>query len=249
MRAFTGAQHPRNPLFLSLLLPHPRAPCSGAAQRTAALSQLPAEPPAPRHLHEPRTKRGGRGAVTAGAPLPAAARLQPPGLPPPQSERDEASPRPFPRAQGPAASLWRRQDPPQPNGRPTAAQRSPNGRRARSLRSPPRPPDGAARAASARPATRCVTAHGPASPHPPSLPRSPRAAPPQGGACAGRGLCPCTTPPCWGGGLRARTRGVEGALRGPGRLCGWGWDWMVLRAPSSPSPSLKSRSYSRKHLL
>lgn len=173
-----------------------------------------------------------------------------PGCSPPASHLPRASGTRPPRAPFPE----HRAPPPHCGGdrtplSPTAAQRSPNGRRARSLRSPPRPPDGAARAASARPATRCVTAHGPASPHPPSLPRSPRAAPPQGGACAGRGLCPCTTPPCWGGGLRARTRGVEGALRGPGRLCGWGWDWMVLRAPSSPSPSLKSRSYSRKHLL
>lgn len=78
---------------------------------------------------------GRRGAVTGGALLPTAARLQPPGspsappgLPPPQRERDEASPRPLPghgAAMSPAASRGRltaaARDPPQPNGRLTVA--------------------------------------------------------------------------------------------------------------------------------
>lgn len=123
------------PFFFRCSFPtqgHRAAGLPSVRQRSVSCQQ---SPPAPRRLHEPRTKRGGRGAVTAGAPLPAAARLQPPGLPPPQSERDEASPRPFPRAQGPTASRWRRQDPPQP-------QRPPNGHltaAARATSAPPAP--------------------------------------------------------------------------------------------------------------
>lgn len=215
-------------------------PADGSAQPAASRAPRP-EAPA-RTTNEARGPRRGDSRGSAARRSPAAA-----PRPPTSPERaGRGLPAPLSPSTGPRRLTVAATGPPSaqrpPNGHLTAAARARSAPPRAHLTEPLAPlPPAQRRVASRRTAPPPLT--------PPSLPRSPRAAPPQGGACAGRGLCPCTTPPCWGGGLRARTRGVEGALRGPGRLCGWGWDWMVLRAPSSPSPSLKSRSYSRKHLL
>lgn len=210
VRAFTGTQHPRNPLFLSLLLPHPRAPCSGATQRTAALSQLPAEPP--RAEAPARTKNEARG-PRRGDSRGSAARRSPAAAPRPPTSPERAGrglPAPLSPSTGPHRLTVAATRPP---SAPTAAQRSPNGRRARYLRSPrahlteplaPLPP-AQRRLASRRTAPPPLT---PLScPAAPVLPR-PRAAHAQGGGCAP---------------ARRRHVGAGGFVPGPGGWRGRCW--------------------------
>lgn len=160
-----------------------------------------------------------------------------PGCSPPASHLPRASGTRPPRAPFPE----HRAPPPHCGGdrtplSPTAAQRSPNGRRARSLRSPPRPPDGAARAASARPATRCVTAHGPAPPHSPLTAPQPPCCPAPGRRMRREGAVPLHHAAMLGRGASCQDQGGGGGAAGAGAPLRLGLGLDGLKGPFQPKP-------------